>query len=81
MLLEAGAWTWADGYHAPTVLSFNIVLPAMYVLHLVTMEEFVDQDPICLNLFALAYRSSNRGGAISCRECLFYEIFFFPIAK
>lgn len=64
MLLEAGAWTRADGYHAPTLLSFNIVLPAMYVLYLVAMEAFVDQDPICLNLFDSVYSTSNRGGAM-----------------
>lgn len=64
MLLEAEAWTWADSYHAPTLLSFNIVLPAMYVLYLVTMQAFVDQDPICLNLFASAYRTSNRRSAM-----------------
>ncbi len=56
MLLEAGARTWAAGYHAPTLLSSNIVPPAMYVMHLVTMQAFVDRDPICLNPFASAYR-------------------------
>lgn len=64
VLLEAGAWTWADCYHAPTLLSFNIVPPAKYVLYLVTMQAFVDQDPICLNLFALAYRTSNKKSAM-----------------
>lgn len=48
VLLEAGARAGVDTYHAPTLLSFNIVLPALYVLYFVSMQAFVDQDPICL---------------------------------
>ena len=78
MLLEEGAWTWADGYHAPTLLSFNIVLPAMY---LVTMQAFVDQDPICLNPFASAYRTPNRGSAMDPNKKLQGAFLSFAAAK